>query len=209
MGDCDNEYREATNPIEAFIDCARYDEPGDADEVRTLLSGSPSFVNVQDEQGRTALHAAAANGRMDMLEILLSYGPTPDATNNEGNTALHFAALNNQVEAARLLLKNGWRASARNTYDKTPIQLIYGKQFEEMELLLLGFDEELDNLPATVSEAAGCADNVETSAASQQVPQAAGQGAGEFRTHEEVSTVADSEGSPAKLLGSVGVDEIE
>ncbi|CBH17807.1 hypothetical protein, conserved [Trypanosoma brucei gambiense DAL972] len=208
MADDEPEYREAANPIEAFIDCARYDEPGDAEALRTLLSSSPSFLNSQDEQGRTALHVAAANGRLKVLETLLGYNPTPDVPNNEGNTALHFAALNNQTAAARLLLRHGWRASARNAFNKTPIQLIYGKQFEDMELLLLGHDEELEQFSGQASQAArGPA--VVNEATVQQQPAVEAERATNAEQPRVNPVQKEQESDPTTLLGSVGVDEIE
>ncbi|KEG11872.1 e3 ubiquitin-protein ligase MIB2 [Trypanosoma grayi] len=140
----DCEYREATNLTEAFLDCARYNDHGDARALLVYLTETPSLIEAKDEQGRTAVHVAAANGHISVLEMLMEFGPTPDVPNHEGNTALHFAALNNQLEAARLLLARGWHTTERNAFDKTPIQLIYGKNFEAMETLLLEHDEEVD-----------------------------------------------------------------
>ncbi|KAG8348370.1 putative Ankyrin repeats (3 copies) putative Ankyrin repeat [Trypanosoma vivax] len=148
MGDDACEYHEAKNLAEALIDCARYNDSGDAQDLLRYLTETPSLIDVQDDQGRTAMHAAAANGHMNILEALIAFCPTPDVPNHEGNTALHFAALNNQTAAARFLLTHGWRASARNAFGKTPIQIIDGKQFEAMELLLLAHDNELDGYTA-------------------------------------------------------------
>ncbi|EKF38511.1 hypothetical protein MOQ_001280 [Trypanosoma cruzi marinkellei] len=140
----DEYHREATTIAEAFFDCARYNDGDDAKLLLAHLSATPSLIGARDEQGRTAVHLAAANGHIGILEMLMEFGPSPDVRNHEGNTALHFAALNNQLEAARRLLEWGWHASARNVFGKKPIQLIYGKNYEAMETLLLGHDEEIE-----------------------------------------------------------------
>ncbi|KAF8275984.1 hypothetical protein TcYC6_0014530 [Trypanosoma cruzi] len=141
----DNYHREATTITEAFFDCARYNDGDDANLLLAYLSATPSLIGAKDEQGRTAVHLAAANGHIGILEMLMEFGPSPDVPNHEGNTALHFAALNNQLEAARRLLEWGWHASARNVFGKKPIQLIYGKKYEAMETLLLGYDDEIES----------------------------------------------------------------
>ncbi|RNF25554.1 e3 ubiquitin-protein ligase MIB2 [Trypanosoma conorhini] len=140
----EDEYRAAETLTDAFLDCARYNDGDDARQLLAYLAATPSLVDARDEQGRTAVHLAAANGHVGVLELLMEFGPSPDVPNHEGNTALHFAALNNQLEAARRLLRWGWHASTRNVFGKTPIQLIYGKKFEAMETLLLEHDEEVE-----------------------------------------------------------------
>ncbi|RYR06469.1 hypothetical protein Ahy_B05g073801 [Arachis hypogaea] len=53
--------------VEALLEAARYD---DMDDVVILASnGVP--LNSKDEQGRTALHMAAANGHIEIVEYLI------------------------------------------------------------------------------------------------------------------------------------------
>lgn len=136
--------RSPLNDVEAFLDCARYNEDDDGELLRAYLVEHPRDVDVRDSQGRTAVHMAAANGHMSILEMLFLFNPQPDFPNYEGNTALHFAALNNRVVAAQRLIQKGWKASTLNNGGRTPLQLIQGKNFEEMETVLLEHDDSLD-----------------------------------------------------------------
>lgn len=140
----DSEFREPLTDVDAFLDSARYNEAGDLELLKAYLDKNPGDVDARDEQGRTAVHMAAANGHMPILEMLFQFNPQPNVPNDEGNTALHFAALNNRVAAAEALLVRGWRAAEQNVMGKTALQLIYEKQFNEMEALLMSRDETLD-----------------------------------------------------------------
>ncbi|CBZ28430.1 conserved hypothetical protein [Leishmania mexicana MHOM/GT/2001/U1103] len=140
----DSEFREPLTDVDAFLDSARYNEAGDLDLLKAYLEKNPSDVDARDEQGRTAVHMAAANGHMPILEMLFQFNPQPNVPNDEGNTALHFAALNNRVAAAEALLAHGWSAAEQNIMGKTALQLIYEKQYNEMETLLMSRDETLD-----------------------------------------------------------------
>lgn len=103
--------------IELLIDGARYD---DAEDVQAALAkGVP--VDSQDEQGRTALHMAAANGHVEILKILLSAGANVEAPNSQENTPLHYACLNGQTEAVAVLLSHGALPSALNSASRTPV----------------------------------------------------------------------------------------
>jgi len=55
----------------------------------------------------TALHEAAAEGRIKELRKLLVSGADVDFIDEKGTTALHFAAWKNQYECVRLLLVHG------------------------------------------------------------------------------------------------------
>ncbi|KAG5500393.1 hypothetical protein JKF63_03485 [Porcisia hertigi] len=140
----ESEFREPLTDVDAFLDCARYNEDGDLDLLRAYLEVNPSDIDARDEQGRTAVHMAAANGHMVILEMLFQFNPQPNIPNDEGNTALHFAALNNRVAAAEALIERGWRPAERNVMGKTALQLIYEKQYNEMESLLISRDDTLD-----------------------------------------------------------------
>lgn len=147
--------RVPTNDLEGLMDCARYNEPGDMELLEEYLTKHPLEINAQDGQGRTVVHMAAANGRQEVLELLMKFHPKPNMQNSEGNSALHFAALNNRVPVASFLLQHGWKASLRNNFGKTPLQLItQEKGFGEMETLLLEADDTLDdaNIRCSVTE---------------------------------------------------------
>ncbi|EPY36092.1 hypothetical protein STCU_00539 [Strigomonas culicis] len=149
------------NDLEGFLDCARYNEEGDVDALLHYLEEHPADINAQDSQSRTAVHMAAANGHVDLLEALAAFQPKVDVGNVEGNTALHFAALNNRLSAAKWLVAKGWHASAKNAFGQTPLQLIYDKKFEKMEELLLEHDDSLDEFMSSGEVKVETAENVE------------------------------------------------
>ena len=129
-----------TNPL-----VNRFAEPDDLVVLAELIGADPSLCNFQDDLGRTPLHMAAANGHANVMEVLLGAKPAVNVQNHEGNTALHYCAMHNHLECARLLLNAGWKVSVRNKYGRTALREIGERQFDEMEVLLLKFDEELDS----------------------------------------------------------------
>ncbi len=61
--------------------------------------------------GRTALHMAAANGRTEVVALLLARGGHIDAEDHDEYTPLHCALFNGQVEVATFLLERGAKHS--------------------------------------------------------------------------------------------------
>lgn len=148
--DCDGSHVPLTE-IAAFFDCARYNDANDAETVREYLQAHPLHIDATDDQGRTAMHMAAANNHTSIMNVLFAFQPQPDRCNADGNTALHFAALNNALAAAELLLSHGWSADRVNQFHNTPLQLIQNKNFTQMEMLLLAHETSIDSYPVSVS----------------------------------------------------------
>lgn len=93
---------------------------GDIRRVRAELSRDPNLARVSNDVGDTALHHAAHNGHLDMVELLLDAGADPDAVRGDGYRPIHLALMPNflmgvragrQDKIATLLLEKG----ARNT----------------------------------------------------------------------------------------------
>ena len=57
-----------------------------------LLLGAGADVDLQAQNGCTALHNSAANGHDGCVEVLITVGCDVDVQNSGGNTALHVAA---------------------------------------------------------------------------------------------------------------------
>jgi cytohesin len=81
---------------------------GDVDQIQLQISKGAD-VNTKDEEGLTALHLAARQGRKDAVELLLAHGANINArlTGWPGWTPLHEAAAANQKEVAELLITKG------------------------------------------------------------------------------------------------------
>jgi hypothetical protein len=65
------------------------------------------FETVRDKKGRTAMHLAAARGRLAVLEFLWSKAADMDAEDDDGRTPLHLAAANGHVDCVCFLVDKG------------------------------------------------------------------------------------------------------
>ncbi|KAI0510456.1 hypothetical protein KFK09_011058 [Dendrobium nobile] len=64
------------------------------------------WADMADADGRTPVHAAAAEGSVDALRLCLSCGGDPERTDARGWTPLHYAAAGGHLEATSLLIKS-------------------------------------------------------------------------------------------------------
>ena len=78
-------------------------------DIQTLLRLAPLVENVDDEaaRGKTALMVAAAEGAIDLIELLIDLGAVVDHRNHAEGTALMYTAQYGQLEAARSLIARG------------------------------------------------------------------------------------------------------
>ena len=81
---------------------------GEVDLVRTLLNDPESGVNLHvdesDYDKRTALHVAASEGQVSVVEALISCGADVDVTDRWGGTPLADAIRNGSSSCAKLLI---------------------------------------------------------------------------------------------------------
>lgn len=88
--------------------CANFCHFAHAPQVVEQLLGVPSCdPTLQDDDGNSALHAAAKGGFADVCRRLLSAGCPADALNAAGSTALFLAAAGGHADACRVLLEGG------------------------------------------------------------------------------------------------------
>ncbi|KAK9810786.1 hypothetical protein WJX73_007231 [Symbiochloris irregularis] len=78
---------------------------GDVQSLPTLVANTD--IDSQDEEGWCALHAAAFNGQLEVLDWLLQHKALVDVPDKEGRTSLHLAALSGQVGAVDSLCVKG------------------------------------------------------------------------------------------------------
>eukprot|EP00124_Ichthyophonus_hoferi_P003236 Ihof_evm9s269 gene=Ihof_evmTU9s269 len=88
-----------------FVFSARY---GDIEEVQACLDKNIPMT-ARDGNGNTALHMAAANGHLNVVQLLLPKCSQADldAGNEAKSTPLHWAALNGHKEIVMLLCDAG------------------------------------------------------------------------------------------------------
>lgn len=92
--------------------------------VRCLIENGAKVNEQSPMQKRTALHEAAKNNDLKMVEYLLANKADPNLQDNLRRTPLHHAAENNNLNMAKLLLKYGANHTLRSErgtpYDIAP-----------------------------------------------------------------------------------------
>src|SRR6185437_9667158 len=78
-------------------------ERNDFDAVLNMLQRGDT-TDTEGEDRRAALSFAAANGNMQIMNLLLDHLADVEHRDRFGDTALHWAALNGQTEAVKRLL---------------------------------------------------------------------------------------------------------
>jgi ankyrin repeat protein len=82
------------------------------------------------------LHAAAANGSVDIARLLLDGGAPVDTPQPNGFTALHAAAFHGNTALALLLLERGAERAARTDEGKTPADIAAARGHGELAAVL-------------------------------------------------------------------------
>jgi ankyrin repeat protein len=85
----------------------------------------------------TALHVAVGEGRLDLIDTLLTHGASPNALSPEFGTPLHVAAARNHCNCARLLLAANANVNALTADGDTPLIVAARKGRVEFVQLLL------------------------------------------------------------------------
>ena len=104
--------------------------------VQLLDEGVP--VDIEDGDGRTALHYAAMLNRTDVMHELLESGADVNKRDrDDGKTALHYSAWhNNNTDAIWLLLRNGASTTIKDKRGLIPINWAREENSQEAVLLL-------------------------------------------------------------------------
>jgi len=109
-------------------------QTGDLDVATNLLNAGAK-LSVVDQDGNTALHAAAAKGCLDTMKLLLGRGADVEAVGNSRGTPFHYALRHGCIEIAEYF----WANYADKIQKGRPTFLhwaISGQQFEAMEWLV-------------------------------------------------------------------------
>jgi len=96
-----------------------------------------AFLLAQDDQGRTALHAAAEWGRFDTASEMMEFAGSCRAAalaarDHQGRTALHLAAREGRAEVAALLLLRGADALVADDAGAKPGDLATSREARSM-----------------------------------------------------------------------------
>lgn len=117
----------------ALIGCTTAPKPKSNTVVDMILNGksaeakslfeTKTDINETDDNGNSALHAAAQANDVDMTTFLLIKGADTEMKNHEGDTPLHVAVTYGSVEAAQTLATGGADIFARNANNRIPLDM--------------------------------------------------------------------------------------
>lgn len=93
----------------------------DFGKVRYLLESYPVDVNGHDSKGVTAVHEAALDGQVYIIELLLQHNSEVNLVDGDGLTCLDYAVFGGHFECAQFLIDHG--ATVSSVKDGVPIYL--------------------------------------------------------------------------------------
>lgn len=114
-------------------------EKGNADPNLYSMPNQGMEKEMKDKEGQSAsdklnilalnnsrvpIHAAAANGHLDILEYLLGKGARATEPGRNNNNALHLASLCGQIMAAKILIKAGLDLTSKNTKGQSATDIL-------------------------------------------------------------------------------------
>ena len=109
---------------------------GDFVKVKELIA-SGADVNSPDQNNVTALHMAAQQGHIDIVNFLLEHKANVNARAVFNTTPLHSGATTGQYGVCRRLIDNGADVNARGKNDTTPLhQAASGGHLNIVQLLV-------------------------------------------------------------------------
>ncbi len=81
-----------------------------------FLVDKPFLAKTKDDHGYTLMHHAASEGLINILELLLSFGAEPYASDPEHHCPLHWAIERNQIQVLDFYLKSELWAPKHKVY---------------------------------------------------------------------------------------------
>ncbi|XP_052742194.1 poly [ADP-ribose] polymerase tankyrase-2 [Bicyclus anynana] len=95
--------------------------------IQALLDSVPDIANYGSTENVTPLHVCSAEGRLEVMQLLIDYGAMCDVQDFSGDTPLHDAADCTQYDAVSFLLHAGANPEIRNESNYTPFHLACNK----------------------------------------------------------------------------------
>lgn len=120
---------------------------GDLDEVKAIISETPSLAGAADNDGRTPLHWACRGVFPEIIEALIGAGADVNAKDINNITPLHSVAARGHVEAAKILIENGALLDSPDYETQNALHYAASEGHVEMTELLVekGSDLEAKN----------------------------------------------------------------
>jgi len=107
-------------------------QSNDAFHAEIFITGKAD-KNFKTSSGTTALHYAAFNGNVEIINLLIKNGADVKAKAKDGVTPLHYAASKNSKDAVKILIEKGADINAKDAKGKTPLN--YAKNNEIINFL--------------------------------------------------------------------------
>jgi predicted nicotinamide N-methyase len=127
-----------------LLDAARYN---DVDVVRALLNSHRDLHTHAAPNGNTALHMAAANGNLTIVQLLLHVNADATCTNEAGNTPLHWASQNGHGPVVQALLEQqNVDVLKRNQFGRSALTEGFTSENTEVVKVLLEHDSASEEL---------------------------------------------------------------
>ena len=120
--------------------------------IQKLVNGNHEVLDIQDEDGKTALHLAIERGFSDIARYLIEQGADIDLPDDNNESPLHYSASHGNLEISKLLLEKGSTAinnSSVSKYDGfvgnwTPLHLACLKSHPGIVQLLLDHGADIE-----------------------------------------------------------------
>ena len=125
---------------------------GRTEIVQYLLEVAKAKIDLDrvNDQGRTALHAAAVrHDKVSIVQCLVEHGAKVDMTDHEGVTALCLAASSGNVGAVEYLIDHGAELNKTANDGNTPLHVaarnanVWSRSFTEVVSMLLAYGASL------------------------------------------------------------------
>ena len=121
---------------------------GDLHKIKTLSFQAEDIRQISNPNGYSALHIAARQGHVDIVEYLLAQGIEVDLQDRRGHTALHLAVWGQHEDIVDLLISHGANANHNKGQGQvTPLHVAAkrGNKVIAEKLLKAGADINLTN----------------------------------------------------------------
>ena len=120
----------------SLIDATKHDS---LSIVKTALrSGAyPNFYDDNDDSRSTALHMAAFDGKLQIMEALIKAGADVNIRNSKGETPLHKATLTRKTDAVQLLIHLGAKINVASNTGNMPLHFAVTAQTSELAEMLI------------------------------------------------------------------------
>lgn len=113
--------KKETTPVVLSQEMVKAIVQGNPVEVKQLLDKGEAVDATQN--GQTALHFAAMNGRIDIISILIARGAKVDIQDDQGVTPLMLAASTGKLDAIQTLLAQGAKLETQNKLGENALHI--------------------------------------------------------------------------------------